>query len=457
MSAPEPPPATPATPLDDTSFAALMAPLGPFEGRPVLAAAVSGGADSMALCLLAHDWARTRDGRVAALVVDHGLRPDSAEEAAEVVRRLSALGIEATPLRWENPRRDADVQASARRARYRLMSRWCREAGVLHLLLAHHRDDQAETFLIRLGHSSGLDGLAAMAPIRETGSLRILRPLLSVDPARLRATLKERGQPWIEDPSNRDPGFERVRIRRLLPTLGRDGVTAARLARTARALGRARSVVEVAVARHLADCATVHSAGYCLLDRARWLEAPEEISRRALQRVLLCVGGGTYPPRGDRLARLWRALADEGGEAMAARTLAGCRVLIESGRVLVCREAGAATSETALGEDRPVAWDGRFLVWAAGWATGGLTVRRLGEAGWAAVAAAEPGLRETGIPAAVRPGLPAMYGLDGLIAVPHLKFVRADIGLAEFPDFRAEFRPVQPLASPAFALPDGEG
>jgi tRNA(Ile)-lysidine synthase len=456
VSAPEPPP---ATPLDDTAFAALMAPLGPFEGRPVLAAAVSGGADSMALCLLAHDWARARDGRVAALVVDHGLRSNSAEEAAEVVRRLSALGVEATPLRWENPRRDADVQASARRARYRLMSRWCREAGVLHLLLAHHRDDQAETFLIRLGHSSGLDGLAAMAPIRETNSLRILRPLLPVDPARLRAVLKERGQSWIEDPSNRDPGFERVRIRRLLPALGREGVTAARLARTARALGRARAVVEAAVARHLADCATVHPAGYCLLDRARWLEAPEEISRRALLRVLLCVGGGTYPPRGDRLARLWQALADEGGEAMAARTLAGCRVLVGSGRVLVCREAGAATGETALDAGRPEAWDGRFMVCAPDQrrAPAGLTVRRLGEAGWAAAAAAHPGPRDAGIPAAVRPGLPAMYGLDGLVAVPHLKFVRADIGTAEFPDFRAEFRPVQPLAAPAFALPGGEG
>lgn len=439
--------------LDSGAFAALMAPLGPFERRPVLAAGVSGGADSLALCLLAHHWARERGGRVVGLVVDHGLRPESADEAAGVARRLSTWGIETALLRWAEPRRGSGIQAAARRARYRLMSDWCRDAAILHLLLAHHRDDQAETFLLRLGHGSGLDGLAAMAPIRETDTLRILRPLLGVAPERLRAMLRARGVPWVEDPANRDPAFERVRIRRLLPELAHQGVGTARLARVAGKMGGARRAIERAVARHLANCAELHPAGYCMLDRARWLDGQDEIGKRALERALVCIGGGAYPPRRARLMRLWRELAGASGDEMAGRTLAGCRILANSGRILICREAGLITDEEPIEGGDPVTWDGRFRLRVvnrrrhAGW-----VVRRLGEDGWAAALAADPRLRDRPVPAAVRPGLPAICGLDGLIAVPHLKFVRADVVAVRLSDIRAEFRPVQSLAAAAFAL-----
>ncbi|MBM4438672.1 MAG: tRNA lysidine(34) synthetase TilS, partial [Actinobacteria bacterium] len=127
-----------------------------------VAVAVSGGADSLALTLLADEWARRTGRSIAALTVDHGLRPDSAAEASQVGAWLAAARIRHEVLRWEGQKPRSGIHAAAREARYRMLTSWCRENDVRDLLLAHHRDDQSETFLMRLARGSGPDGLAAM-------------------------------------------------------------------------------------------------------------------------------------------------------------------------------------------------------------------------------------------------------------------------------------------------------
>ena len=153
---------TKAPDINDTYFAHKMAALGHFEARHHIAIAVSGGGDSMALVLLADRWARAQGGRVTALTVDHGLRDGSSREAAQVATWLWGLEIAHTILPWTGPKPKTGIQKAAREARYALMSDWCRGQGVLHLALAHNLEDQAETYLMRLGRGSGGDGLAAM-------------------------------------------------------------------------------------------------------------------------------------------------------------------------------------------------------------------------------------------------------------------------------------------------------
>ena len=159
------------SPIGAAEFAALLDPLGPFEPAPLLAVGVSGGADSLALVLLADRWARARRGSVLALTVDHALRDGSAAEAAQVGHWLAARGIAHEVLRWDGPKPATAIQETARAARYRLLGQRCAGTGILHLLLAHHRDDQAETVLLRRAQGSGRDGLAGMAAIRETDQL----------------------------------------------------------------------------------------------------------------------------------------------------------------------------------------------------------------------------------------------------------------------------------------------
>jgi tRNA(Ile)-lysidine synthase len=412
---------TGAGPFSARDFAGLMARLGPFEPRARLAVAVSGGADSMALAVLLNAWARTRRGSALALTVDHGLRRGSGAEAALVGRRLAALGLEHRVLRWRGPKPVANVQAEARRARYALLRDCCARHGIVHLALAHHLDDQAETLLLRLGRGSGLEGLAAMSQLVELPELRLLRPLLEVPKARLEATLARRGVPWIEDPTNQDAAHARVRLRRLMPVLAAEGLSAERLAAAAGHLGRARAAVEMAVAATLARAAAPHPAGFVWLDPGPLAAGPEEVGLRALARVLTTVGGRAYGPRFERLRRLFGQVA-AGLERGA--TLGGCRLLPRAGRILVVREAAAVRAVPARPGGR-VLWDGRFEVAVPHRARprrGGLTLRPLGAAGWAEVRGAAPELAQAPIPAPARAALPALADGRGLLAVPHLGY-----------------------------------
>lgn len=294
-----------------------MAPFAPFEARPALAVAVSGGRDSVALAILAHEWARARQGRVLALVVDHGLRPESAGEARSTCERLASLGIEAELLAWSGPKPATRIQQAAREARYRLLFEACRRRGILHLLTAHHAGDQAETLAMRAARDSGPDGLAGMAALIEHRDARLLRPLLAVPRVRLTATLQARGIGWIDDPSNEDRRFERVRVRQ-------DGGAA-----LAPAGGRA--VRDREVARVALQTLDVGPQGVAM-DQLAVSDLSKEIAGRLLGRVVQAVAGGAYPPRRERLERAVARLSqarDSGGPGKSRDfTLSGCQLML---------------------------------------------------------------------------------------------------------------------------------
>ena len=405
-------------------FAAHMSAFDPFEPKPHVAVAVSGGGDSLALAVLLHRWARARGGTVSALTVDHGLRRAAAAEASQAGRILRQIGLSHRILRWRGDKPAANVQAVARRARYALLSDWCARHGILHLALGHQLEDQAETFLLRLGRGSGLEGLAAMAAVTETPALRVLRPLLGVPRARLEATLRRRGLAWIEDPSNRDPAHARVRLRGLLPALAAEGLSAMRLAATAKRLGRARAALEQSAAHILAQAATVHPAGFVWLDPALLAAAAPEVGLRALARVATVVGGLEYPPRLERLERLYGRVVTGGLDKGV--TLGGCRFIPRRGHILVVREP-ARVAEQPVRAGEKLQWDHRFAVRVhrrARARRGGLTVGALGTTGWTQVRAAQPALA-TAIPAPARHGLPALRDGLGVISVPHLGYERS--------------------------------
>ena len=405
----------------------------------------------MALLLLASAWARGRglDGdALAILTVDHGLRPESAAEAEQVGRWACALGHRAVVLRREGPAITRNVQAQARAARLSLMAAWCRRAGIGDLALAHNRDDQAETLLIRLARGSGVYGLAAMAPVAfhaETLDLcpiRLLRPLLDVPKARLLATLRAEGQPWIEDPSNADERFARARLRKLMPALAREGFTPARLAATATRMARARAALEAHVDAVLARAVRVDPAGFGRLDPALLRDAPEEIGLRALIAALRIVApDAPHPPRLDRTERLYQAILTGGLDG--GRTLAGCRVVPDQDEgVLVVREPAAIGSPILLGPGEQRLWDGRFMVsLEAGCPPG--EVRALGPHGWALIRREVEDSQH--IPHAARASLPAFWQGAELAAVPALGFHRAGFSHGAF---RAQFPLPHPRPPP---------
>ncbi len=270
-----------------------MAPFAPFEARPPLAVAVSGGRDSLALALLAQDWVRERDGQVVGLIVDHGLRRESSDEAATTRELLSRHGIAAEILRWRGAKPASGLQEAAREARYRLLVAACRQRGILHLLIGHHADDQAETVAMRAARQSGPDGLAGMAALVEHRQVRLLRPLLSISRARVTATLAARAVPWIDDPSNVDNRFERARLRK---------AGAAPVPATA-GKGNARSVRERRLAIAAVALLEFDLPGAVAIDRAGFVRLGRDLGVGLLSRAIQAVGIRDHPPRRERLER----------------------------------------------------------------------------------------------------------------------------------------------------------
>ena len=419
-------------------FAALMAAYAPFEPQPHLAVAVSGGGDSMALALLAHDWAAARGGRITALTVDHGLRPEAAAEAAQVAAWCAARGIDHAILTRSGASPVSGIQAFARAARYALLENWCRDHFVLHLLLAHQREDQAETMVMRAASGSGVDGLAGMASIVERGAVRLLRPLLGVPRATLRAYLLARGQDWIEDPSNRNPAFTRVRIR---DALSRSP------AKPSHEHGTARAAREAEQARYLARFVTLDPTGFATIDPLAFA-APEAIGIKALGAVLATISGSDFPPRTERIERLYRALAE--GSAQD-RTLGGCLILRRQGRILVCREPAAVAAPRPIAPGEVTRWDGRFWIALGAAAPDGLTVGALG-ADAPIIAREQRKSAALRLPVALRASVPALRDSKGMVAVPALGYFKRCRKEAETTACRIEFRPVRSLTGAGFTI-----
>jgi tRNA(Ile)-lysidine synthase len=377
-----------------------MARLGPFEPSPCLSVAVSGGADSTALALLARDWAAARGGSALGLVVDHGLRPESGAEAHLALQRLATRGISGRILTLHDLPRGPALAERARVARYRVLAEACAEAEILHLLLGHHAADQAETVLIRELSGSGPDGLAAMAALVETPTLRLLRPLLSFPPVLLREVVRQAGLSWLEDPSNADTTALRPRLRALRRDRAGTGPATWALTAGAALHGLSRVGREHETAQVLSARARFYPEGFAVLSLGT-------IEPAALAALIRAVGGLIYPPPPAAIAHL---AADP-----RPATLGGVR-LMPAGRLgpglLIAREAAALASPIPARVG--AVWDGRFRLAAA-------PPTPLDSLAFGALGADAAGLRHLSpLPAAVLAGLPAVRRGNSLVAVPHL-------------------------------------
>ncbi|MSU88407.1 tRNA lysidine(34) synthetase TilS [Rhodobacteraceae bacterium 2CG4] len=381
----------------------LAAALAAIPGGP-LGVAVSGGGDSLALMVLLAECAEGRPLR--AVTVDHGLRPDSAAEARQAADAAARLGIAHDILPWTD-RPSGNLQDAARRARRALIGGWAARHRIGLIALGHTRDDQAETFLLRLARGSGLYGLTGMKPVQQAAGVTWVRPLLSLRREALRDELRARGLDWAEDPGNRDPRFDRARLRAAMPELDRLGLGVERLAETAAALDRAARVVRAAVAELARSAAEPSAAGYLRLDRARLRAAEPELRLRLLAEALRWVSGADYTPRLAQLQALDAWAWDDADAAPARRTLHGCVVERGGGSVTVLREAERTGPAVPAGQ----VWDGR---WGTGPAEPGVTVAALGEAGLAEL----PDWRATGHPRLALAALPAFRRRGALIAAP---------------------------------------
>ncbi len=305
-------PATPvlsagsAAPLTADEFAQRIQAVIPFPLSQRLAVGVSGGPDSMALAYSLKRWAGVQ--HMLALIVDHRLRPESASEAENTSKHLEKLGIASEILRWDHAPVLSKLHATARKARYRLLIEACRRHDIGDLLLAHQREDQAETILMRFAKGSGIDGLCGMEAQSTIDGVRILRPLLDIPKERLIATCEAAQIPFITDPSNKSELFARSRLRRVLPLLAEEGLTTERLIDLGVRATETRDALDHYAQALLRDAAVMSEAGAISISLDRLRAAPRATALRVLNLCLNHIHAGDYPPERASLLPLFDAL-----------------------------------------------------------------------------------------------------------------------------------------------------
>ena len=362
-------------------------------------------------------------GDPIALIVDHGLRPESSAEAGQAASCLAGFGVDARVLRIDLAR-GPGLAARARHARYAALQRAAGEEGLSDLLVGHHAGDQAETLLIRAESGSGPAGLAGMDRIVETSSLRLVRPLLGIAPGRLRTTLSAHGIGWSEDPGNADPAAARTRMRRALAADGRLVPQPGRQAMPRRA-------AEIGRAATLASRVSLFPEGYALL-------APGPLDAGCLAALIRALTGAPYTARSRALVRL---------AANPVPATAGGVRFLPAGRLgegtLAVREASAMAAPVTA---RPgAAWDRRFVLTACGPLPEGAML--------GAVGSDAPRLRgRSMLPSCVLRTLPALRAPGLALAVPQLGLLDGWTNAG----IRLTFMPANPVAGAAFGVGDAQ-
>lgn len=370
-----------------------------------LALAISGGPDSCALMVLVAQWAQHNDclPDLHVLTVDHDLREGSRQEAVQVCAWAKELGLPCTVLKWRHAGVKTGVQQNARQGRYELMGAWCREHGFAGVVTAHSRDDQAETMLMRLARGSGVAGLGAMAERSDVFGVVVYRPFLDIPRDRLRDVLIAAGHAWIDDPSNDDEQFERVRVRGAMPLIEQAGIDRQALALSAARLRRANEALERVVDGVMTASVTVFDAGFCEVDRGGFERLEDDIAIRVLARLLCWAGGRQTPVRLAKIERLFDAMQEGKVEK---HTLAGARLLQRKSTFIIGREFGRIDAGL---QSQVTGWDNRFV-----FATG-QNVQPYG-----VYIDDDNRTRPETLPHFVACSLPVFVGAKGAIVVPHL-------------------------------------
>ncbi|KAA8387692.1 tRNA lysidine(34) synthetase TilS [Acetobacter sp. DmW_136] len=385
-------------PVSPVCFAQCMAQLGPFfpdqSDCPPVAMAVSGGGDSLCLAWLASFWRKN----LLALVVDHGLRPESGLEAHQTLARLQAMNIPAQLLVLTDLKKGSAMAHRAREARYARLIAACQEHGCTDLLLGHQADDLAETVWMRQNSSSGPEGLAGMGWITVRPDIRLIRPMLGFSRQALRNTLRQAHVEWVDDPSNQDQRAERVRLRYLL----QKNDQRAHFWQLGMQSGQFRMCRERERAAQLAQHIVMRPEGWAIL-------GPELPDVDVLAALIRSIGGAEYPPSQSAVARL----KDMAAEA----TLAGTRLIRHEQQWALLREEAAMAS--AVQAENGIVWDNRFVLRLP------TSVQKEG----LMVAAAGYGLARkmrNGQQAKFCAVLPALWRAGKRVAVPHLGWVGED-------------------------------
>lgn len=325
-----------------------------------VAVAVSGGIDSIVLLHLIINWTRKKNFSLpTALIVDHRLRPESQEEANFVSSYVKQLGVESFILNWERQSIAGNIQSQARKARYRLLTEWCTNNNIEYLFVAHHRNDQAETFLLRLERGSGIDGLSSMDYKSFSHGICILRPLLDFSRSDIEKYAKFYQLKWVEDRSNQNLKYKRTLYRNLLNASDNQDVLTQRICLSVLHMKRAIQALMYYTRLAFDNCVNIHDLGYIEIKLYEFYKLPEEIALRVFLYSIMAIGNRSYKPRYNSLIFIFNKILYK--DCNIDHTFSGCKIKKYEENILIIRESSKIEAVSVnLPDNKPIQWDNRF-------------------------------------------------------------------------------------------------
>ena len=438
-------------------FFKIMDNIGSYEKNPHLAVAVSGGCDSLCLAILAKEWTNKRGGKITALIVDHGLRKNSKKECKETQNILKKRKIFSHCFKWKFSKLPkSGVQEKAREFRYNIFEDWCFKKNIKHLLVAHHFEDQKETFFMRLNDNSNIYGLACMTKILLKKKIRILRPFLDFKKKEIIKYLKEKKINWIEDPTNISSKYFRNRLRKILPKLEKKGLTDNKLKKILKRAQKERKKIDKKTNIWLIKNVEINTLGYALInfDRLKLLNKEDFIF--IFSRILNVISGLFYVPKSKYVYNFYKKIKFD--ENIKHINLGGCHIFLFKKKLYICREIFKKNRKQKINfQFNKIICDNRFEIeqkknknfFLKKKLGKSVFIEQLQKKGWNKILLKNEKLKKKFIiPNKIILSLPAIKNKkNDVLYVPHLKYYSNVKSKKEFSDMNFLFKPDIPLSN----------
>ena len=297
--------------------------------------AVSGGPDSLALSFLAKIYAINKSLKVKYFLINHKLRDDSSKEANFVKNLLKKLSIKLSILKWNGKKPKNNIQSIARTKRFTLLNKQSTKLKINYILLGHHRDDLIENFFIRMLRGSGLNGMLSFDEKSEFKKINLMRPLMKFTKKDLVYISKKIFDTFVEDPSNKNENFKRVKIRNLIETLKSEGLNLQKFNLTINNLKFANDAIKFSTKKNIIDNSISFKKKKSIFLNKEFFNQPEEIVFRSLTEIVKIVGGKYYPVRGKKIDKTIELIRNN---AFFKITLGNCIIRKVNNTIIVSKE-----------------------------------------------------------------------------------------------------------------------
>ena len=348
----------------EKSFFKLMDLMGPFENKPHIAVGVSGGSDSMCLCLLCNKWIQKNGGRLTALILDHGLQKNQKKKYQQIQNYLNKKKITNYYFKWNSVNNSSGFQKKARDYRYKILEKWCFKKNIFHLFMGHHFDDQKETLFIRLNSNSNVYGLSCMSTITFKKEVRILRPLLEMNKEKIKNYLIKENFFWFEDKTNISNYYTRNRYRKILPDINKFGLTDKKFKKIFVQAKKNRKLFENQVLNWLVKNVEINPLGYACILIKNLSSLPQEKFIFIINRILITIAGKIYPPKTKTIINFYKKVKSK--KINSFFNLGGCHVFFDKlnlKKIFICREIIRKKRKLLLyTKNEKIIWDNRYEI-----------------------------------------------------------------------------------------------